>query len=286
MKTSLEHLPQHKRDQLATIVQIIVDSVSPEKVILFGSHARGTWVEDSRMEGPILVEYISDYDILVIIKRGEERDEDDIESLIENRCKFRTPVTIIVHNIDYVNTRLAEGQYFFSDIKKEGILLYDAGNIELANEKQLTPPEKKEIAQEDFDYWYGDSLDFMKAVIFLANDKALKPAAFMLHQTAERSYNAVILVFTGYKPHTHNLGKLRALSRDFSPELMAVFPNNSKKEKHLFKLLKKAYIDARYNKSYKITEEELAELVQRVKKLQTITERICKEKLASFEREM
>ena len=66
MNTSLSHLPEYKQKQLGEITRIIVKAVSPEKVILFGSHATGRWVEHRYTEGGITYEYISDYDILVI----------------------------------------------------------------------------------------------------------------------------------------------------------------------------------------------------------------------------
>lgn len=282
MKTILDFLPQNKREQLDLVVKIIVEGVKPEKIILFGSYARGKWVEDKHMEGHILHEYVSDYDILVVTRRGDERTEFDVQEIVEARCNFHTPVTVIVHSIDYVNARLTEGQYFFSDIKKEGILLYDAGNIPLAEQRELSTTERKAIAQEDFNYWYGDAVKFVKGALLYANDKDLNMAAFMLHQAAERTYNAAILVFTGYKPRTHNLNKLLKLCRDFSPELAAVLGNSTKEESHLFNLLKKAYIDARYKKQYAITVEELNALIDRIAKLQAITERICNEKIAAY----
>jgi len=283
MKTSLEYLPENKRAQISQIVQIIVNSVNPEKIILFGSYARGKWVEAQHMEGHILHEYVSDYDILVITRREDDRNEYDIQDMVEARCNFNTPVTIIVHSIDFVNARLTEGQYFFSDIKKEGILLYDAGNIPLAEQKELNAAERKQIAQEDFNYWFYDAVKFLKGAVLYTNDKDLNMAAFMLHQAAERTYNAAILVFTGYKSRTHNLGKLIRLTRDFSPELAMVFPNNSNEETYLFNLLKKAYIGARYKKEYVITEEHLVELVKRIQYLQSIAEKVCKEKIASLD---
>ncbi|MBO9730780.1 MAG: HEPN domain-containing protein [Chitinophaga sp.] len=282
MKTSLDHLPQDKREQLNQVVQVIIDSVQPEKIILFGSYARGKWVEDQHMEGHILHEYVSDYDILVVTRRGDERVEHDVQEMVEARCNFYTPVTIIVHSIDYVNARLSEGQYFFSDIKKEGILLYDANNIPLAEQRDLSPTDRKNIAQEDFDTWFSTAREFLIDTENALYRKSLKNAAFYLHQAAERTYNAAILVFTGYKPRTHNLGRLIRLCRDFSPEMATVFPNNTKEETHLFNLLKKAYIDARYKKDYAITEEELSVLIDRIKQLQAITERICGEKIASL----
>lgn len=283
MKTTLDHLPKDKQEQLAQVVQIIVESVSPEKIILFGSYARGKWVDEQHMEGNTLHEYTSDYDILVITVRGDDRHEYDLQDKIEARCHFRTPVTVIVHSIDFVNARLAEGQYFFSDIKKEGILLYDAGNIPLADLKELSTKERHDIAKEDFEHWFTTAEKFLKGANLYYKERDFNMAAFMLHQAAERTYSAVILVFAGYRPRTHNLGKLMRLCRDFAPDLSNVFQTNDNKENALFTILKKAYIDARYKKNYQITEEEVAILIEKVKLLQIITERICKEKIASLD---
>jgi predicted nucleotidyltransferase len=122
VNTSLEHLPEHKQNQLREIAGIIVKAVDPEKVILFGSHATGRWVEHRYTEGGITYEYISDYDILVITKSGESRKDYEVQDVIENRCVYKTPVTVITHDIDFVNRMLSERQYFFTDIEQEGIL--------------------------------------------------------------------------------------------------------------------------------------------------------------------
>ncbi len=45
---------------------------------------------------------------------------------------------------------------------------------------------------------------------------------------------------------------------------------------------KKAYIDARDNKNYKIEKEELKYLGSRVTLLRDLTERICRERIAQF----
>jgi len=49
-----------------------------------------------------------------------------------------------------------------------------------------------------------------------------------------------------------------------------------------FKLLKKAYIDARYKKDYKITKKQLEYLSMRVKELQRLTKNICRKKIESY----
>lgn len=282
MNTSLAHLPEYKQEQLKEITRIIVESVDPEKVILFGSHATGRWVEHRYVSGGIMFEYISDYDILVITKAGEERKEYELQDLIENRVNYKTPVTVILHDIEFINKMLSEGQYFFSDIENEGILLYDAGNIPLADRKPLSPADAQRIAQEDFDHWYNSSLEFLLGAKFYFDRNSLNIGAFNLHQATERAYHAVSLVFTGYKPKTHNLGKLKRYTKRFSEELLAVFPENSKHERHLFDLLKRGYLDARYKKDYRITVEEFQELLERVQKVQQIAREISFNKIAEI----
>ena len=83
-----------------------------------------------------------------------------IENLIDNNEKIETPTSVIYHHIQMVNMRLSEGQYFFSDIKKEGILLYDSKKFKLERRRRLDPAERKRIAQEDFKYWFKLSKGF------------------------------------------------------------------------------------------------------------------------------
>ena len=282
LNTSLAHLPEYKQAQLREITAIIKKAVDPEKVILFGSHATGRWVEHRYEEKGAIYEYISDYDLLVITGSGESRPDYEVQDQIENSCVYKTPVTVIVHDIDFVNRMLSEGQYFFSDIEQEGILLYDAGNVPLAERRQLTNAEAKAVAQEYYDQLFTGGEEYLSSSKLIFETGQFKVSVFILHQAAERTYNAVILVHTGYKPKTHNLDKLKRLSKRFSKELDAVFPNNTKAEKYLFDLLKRGYVDARYKKEYQITKDELQTLIERVTQLQAIAGPLCLQKIDSF----
>lgn len=96
-----------------------------------------------------------------------------------------------------------------------------------------------------------------------------------MHQATENFYNTVLLVFTGYKPKTHSLEKLRQQAKPLSEELFAIFPSTTedKQETHLFDLLKRGYIDARYKHDYIITEHEPTTLIERVEKMKEVVER-------------
>ena len=84
-----------------------------------------------------------------------------------------------------------------------------------------------------------------------------------------------LLVFTDYKPKLHDIEKLGYLASKIKTTLTTVFPRSTEEEKRLFKLLQRAYIDARYKKSYVITQQELAYLAERVKVLEELIKELC-----------
>ncbi len=113
-------------------------------IILFGSYAKGKQVQH-RYTGRdgILYEYISDYDFLVVTKKVTEETSDQ-EWLIEERAEAYEPdVNLEIHEIDFINQGLQEGQYFFVDILKEGVLLYNSGDVKLAEPRLITVAEEK-----------------------------------------------------------------------------------------------------------------------------------------------
>ena len=64
--------------------------------------------------------------------------------------------------------------------------------------------------------------------------------------------------------------------------LIKIFPLSTSEERYRFILLCNAYVDARYKKTYAITEEELTWLAERISKLMQLTEILCQEKMNSF----
>src|SRR5512147_1488199 len=96
MKTSLDHLPQHKREQLAAITKMLCESAPVEMVILFGSYARGNWVED------LVHAYYSDYDLMVIVASEQVAHDDSLWARVSDRARRiggRIPVSIVAHSV-------------------------------------------------------------------------------------------------------------------------------------------------------------------------------------------
>ena len=278
MKTSLDHLPARKHEELATLVALLREAGPVEMIVLFGSHARGDWVEDPETG------YESDYDLLVLVQSAKVAEDSMVWGTAESRiAELEMPsVSLVVHDYKYVNDQLKHGQYFFSDVANEGVLLYTSGAYTLTAKRAPTKEQRLAQAKRDFEHRFTSAGRFFTIhEENLARDW-LNESAFALHQAAERYLGAMLLVFTAYMPATHNLEKLVKLAAGLHPDLRAMLPRELSEDKRLFELLKKAYVDARYNTNYRITAEELAALGPRVRELGDVVEQVCQEKIATL----
>ena len=286
MKKSLQHLPKQKQNELQKIVETINKNCADvEKIILFGSYARGNFKEEKDIRTDSKSGHISDYDILVVTEKKEIALDSVLWSKISDHLQtlnLSAYPRIITHDITELNKKLSEGQYFFSDIKKEGILLYDLGKFKLASMRELTKQEQQEIAKKHFDHWFDRAEAFFKGYKFFLNEKDYKSSAFNLHQAAEHSYKTIYLVFYNYLPKEHFLEILGNKVTKYHIDLANLFPKKVKEDKDRFKLLEYAYIGGRYDPNYFISKEDLEILEKDVTKLLKITEEICKEKIESF----
>jgi uncharacterized protein len=64
-------------------------------------------------------------------------------------------------------------------------------------------------------------------------------------------------------PRTHNLKFLRSLAEDKDRRLVEAWPRETKLDRRLFELLKRAYVEARYSDAYAISADDLLPSVQR-----------------------
>ena len=253
------------------------------KVILYGSYARGTWVDEPHTAKG----YQSDYDLLIIVNDSRLTDRVKYWSNLDERLMreygvtktLKTPVNFIVHTLQDVNDGLAHGRYFFMDVKQDGVALYQSDDTELHTPKPKTPDQALCMAQEYFDEWYRTGGEFFDNYKFNRDQGRNNNAAFQLHQASERLYHCVLLVCTFYTPHVHNLGFLRTQAERIDPRLTYVWPRETKRDRARFEKLKEAYVKARYSKHYRITKDELEWLGEQVEELGRVVHEVCIERL-------
>ncbi len=292
---TLDHLPAAKRRELARVLEIIFAEVEQFratklsakransqvlKVILYGSYARGDWVED-RLSG-----YRSDYDILIVVNSDAFAQEQELwlgldERLLREQIGHRieTPVIPIIHSLHDVNQQLSRGRPFFVDIKRDGKVLYEEDGHPLAQPRPLTKEEAKAEAQKNFEQWYKLSQEALVGAQLMLERNIWRDGAFMLHQATERAYHCLLLTLTLYSPKSHRIKVLRSKAEDLDKRLIEVWPRDSRMARRRFELLSRAYVEARYSPNYAITSEELGWLVERVQALQASVASICEERL-------
>ncbi|QXF12789.1 MULTISPECIES: nucleotidyltransferase and HEPN domain-containing protein [Sphingopyxis] len=305
MRTDLDHLPAAKQRELERVKAIIfeefADSIALatmswkkkgriDKIILYGSYARGGWVDEPHTAKG----YRSDFDLLIIVSDKRLIDKVDVWSKLDDRFArellidqtLKTPVNFIVHTLQEVNDGLAHGRYFFMDVARDGIALYESDDKPLHTPKPKTPQQALAMAQEYFDEWFPAAMRRQDFVNFGFERGHLKETAFELHQTAETLYHCVLLVCTFYSPHVHNLGFLRTQAERIDMRLVDAWPRELKADRSRFEKLKEAYVKARYSKHYRITEEELRWLGERVEELGRAVHVVCSERIAALETAM
>jgi len=302
MRTDLDHLPHQKRRELERVVEIIFEEFNDrlglakqkwkkqgriEKIILYGSYARGGWVDEPHTAKG----YQSDYDILIIVNDQRLTDRVDYWLTLEDRLyrelaitkSLRTPVNFIVHTLHEVNDGLAHGRYFFMDVRRDGIALYQTLPTELHLPKPKTPPKALEMAKEYFDEWFPASMRKFKLSQDAIEQVFSKEAAFLLHQTTESLYHCILLVATFYTSHSHNIGFLRGQAEQLDHRLIDAWPRENRFEQRTWEKLKDAYVKARYSKHYRISDEELRWLAERVEELGRIVHQICTDRITALE---
>ncbi|MBN1959716.1 MAG: HEPN domain-containing protein [Deltaproteobacteria bacterium] len=275
---ALAMLPNEVQMQLTDIAEVFAAVPAVELFLLFGSYARGDYVIDHNTG------YRSDFDLLAVTKTAKDAADYNIFMGLEERTRQiagKTPVSLIRHDIAELNREIRMGQFFFADIIREGIVLYDSHHVQLAKPKAVTLQERFELTRGYFNTWFASASSLWTVAHHIPFIER-RMAAFLLHQAAERFYHAVTLVYDGYKHRTHNLELLASYAEPHHQLLQPSLARTSADDEHYFSLLKRAYIEARYSLKYDVTKPELTEMYLRVFDFAKRVRSVCLEKLASY----
>jgi predicted nucleotidyltransferase/HEPN domain-containing protein len=303
MKSDLDHLPHKQQDELALIRTTLLNGFEAAltsggggtqpwrrngkilKIILFGSYARNDWV-DEPLNG-----YQSDFDLLVIVNHENLTDIADYWWAAEDRL-LRDPavdrtVNIIVHTLAEVNQFLERGEYFWTDIQRDGVKLYELPGHPLATPRLKTPLEAAGMAERyysaklpDLDRWIATG-GFQIAEA-LKDSGFRKLAAFSLHQAVESAYICYLLVSTLYAPRSHNIRFLRSLAEGGDQSLAEVWPREQRVDRRRFELLKRAYVEARYSAQYDVSADDLTSLMATARDLRDRVAAACEARIKSL----
>jgi len=307
LQARIATLPRRAQRDMESVVKILIEEFEKAtrdskaehrhngrilKIVLFGSYARGKQVVDP------VGRYFSDYDLLVVVDHEDLTDaskywdkaEDRMVDMLTERG-WPQPLNFIVHTYEDVNHQLRRGRYFWVDIVKDGIALFEEPGFPFEKPGELTEEEAREEALLYYESEFGgidrslakaqfDRIQAQKQHNPVEQKKWRNEAAFDLHQAMERSYYCIMLVLILYQPKSHNLNFLSKRAEQLDDRLMGVWKTETKFGKRCYELLRAAYVKARYSPHYKIDDDELDWLMERIVDLQALTKAICEERLS------
>jgi HEPN domain-containing protein len=288
MKTSIKYLPEEKQEDLKYLVGLVLKRIpQTEMIILYGSYATGKYVEyDSRIEFGIRTTYMSDYDILVVTSGAKDKEVgqklDNIDAIYYKNPDKQTPVQFINDDIKKLNKDLSDGRYFYTQVKQEGVFLYNSGKFKLERRRKLRYDEIKQQAEEYFEEKYKKANLFYEQAKFMYDKEEYSMSLFNLHQTCENLFYAVRLVFTLENSKQHNLAKLLDSVRKYSDEFEKIFPRKTQEEQRLFNLVKAAYVEARYNPGFVVAKGDIELLMSVIAQLFDLVKRLCPKRIDEF----
>ncbi len=295
MKDAIDHLPSVQQGELDRVKHLLMGEFAEAtaratqpwkkngsilKIVLFGSYAREDWVDEPENG------YQSDYDLLIIVSHTDLTDIADYWYIAEDKIlrdpAIARPVNIIVHTLQEVNQALSRGEYFWVDIARDGIVLYELPGSALATPQPLTAADAYEMASAYSADWLSKIDTALEGAAFYLVKGHNKDAAFTLHQATERAYICFLLVRTLYFPRSHNIKFLRSLAEDSEPRLIEAWPRAARIDRRRFELLKRAYVEARYSASYEIGNDDLNALAQSVHALREMVETVSRERIETL----
>lgn len=291
MRRSTRFLPENKRQDLRQLVGLIREHIKDVgMIVLFGSYAKDKYVDyDQRIEFGVPTYYMSDYDILILTDKEIGAVRYSLFSKIKDRFfedknrPFHTHPQFINYGIDDFNYALSKAHYFETEIKRDGIILYDSGEYKLARRRKLDFTEIKERALNYYEDKFGRALSFLVDVPHPLERDDYKQASFYLHQATENFLRTISLVYILYSPKNHNLDELIRGCKAYTTELCKAFPRNTPEEERLFDLLQRSYIESRYNPDFEITKDDICALVPKVERLKQIVEKVCRERFDYYD---
>ena len=195
---------------IPTNIQIIIFSIRH-----ICNYAKNKYVDyDQRVEFSTPTYYMSDYDIAILTRKPIGAVESSLfekikDKFFENKNRpFHTHPQFVNYGIDDFNYALSKAHYFETEIKRDGIILYNSGMYKLARRRKLDYTEIRDRAQKYFGDKFGRALSFLVDVPHPAKRSDYKQASFYLHQSAENFLRTIPMVFILYGHKSHDLSEL------------------------------------------------------------------------------
>jgi HEPN domain-containing protein len=277
LRTDADHLPAPIRDELLHVTTILFDAFEETTkgrcsehfragriltLILHGPHAEKEWEEVAPGEAFRLLAIVN-YPRLARSERDWRLVRDRLRRAWEHG-EITRPVRLAVESLERINAALVEGVPHFVTIAEQGIALYQMEGLRLNEPRHLPVRERAIRGEAEFIQWHKRGTGFQAGAAFYRDRGDAPMAALLLHQACEHFYLCVLRSISLHAPRTHALDELREAAEALDPRLSSAWPLDSRFARRAFGCIRRAYVEARYGRSYRISGEELSWAFARV----------------------
>ena len=277
LRTDADNLPAPIRDELLHVTMIMFEAFEETTkgrcaehfragriltLILHGPYAEKDWGEIAPGEAFRLLAIVN-YPRLARSERDWRLVRDRLRRAWEHG-EISRPVRLAVESLERVNGALVEGVPHFVTIAEQGIALYQMEGLRLKEPRRLPMRERAIRGVAEFIRWHKRGTGFLAGAAFYRDRGDAPMAALMLHQACEHFYLCVLRSISLHAPRTHALDELREAAEALDPHLCSAWPRYIRFERRAFGCIRRAYVEARYGRSYRISGEELSWAFARV----------------------
>ncbi|MEJ5995196.1 HEPN domain-containing protein [Pedobacter sp. Du54] len=207
-------------------------------------------------------------DLIIIMDQYKYKPFDEIHTLLDFAVLGHENINCTVYTYGTIYEFLSKGHLYFSSLCTPKNCVYQSNpNFSLP----LLHPEKRneliEKSQVLFNQNIQKAITFFKGACKFVNESESTISAFMLQQACELTYRSLLLTLRGKQVKCHDLIVLRKHLSHFAPAIIGVLDTEEAKEIALLTSIQEAYIKSRYDQTYKISLNELADSISAADKL-------------------
>ncbi|HTN20445.1 MAG TPA: HEPN domain-containing protein [Pelobium sp.] len=239
---------------VADVAELIVRTMRPERIFLIpNSGARA-------------------YEMIVIVPVGIGTKFAELEPYLEFAAALHPHIGCTLYSSGRLSAALREGVWSFLFYCTREHLIYDNGRTPFPKTDMDGLLNFKEEAKRRFKSGQLAAIAFytQAELCFQRHDFTL--AIFMLHQATELTLRALVTAFNGGCQKTHSIRTLKKHVQRIAPEISQVFPDDTQTETVLLDILESAYVRARYDAGFRVSEAECRELYGRADKIQDLAD--------------
>lgn len=292
LRADINHLPAPIRTELLRVATILFEAFEETTkgrcsehfragrvlaLLLHGPHAGTAWGEGAPGEAFWLLTIVN-YPRLARSERDWRQVRDRLRRAWE-LGEITHPVRLDVESLERINAALAQGVPHFVTIATKGLALYQSEGLRLSSPRRMPAMDRIAAGRSEYAHWHTRATDFLSGAAFYERQSNAPMAALLLHQACEHSYQCLLWSLTLHGPRTHALDELRESAEMLVGRLREAWPRETPFERRAFGCIRRAYVEVRYGRRYRISREELAWAMDRTRTLHALVAAHCRMEL-------